>query len=101
GRGRGRRLGRHALARPRPLAAVRQDGRLRAPPRALPRARHDAAQGMSAEQLHPAPAPLAARTKRLLIGRPRETRELEETLLSKTLALPIFSSDPILSGAYA
>ena len=39
--------------------------------------------------------PLAVRTKRLLIGRPRATRELEDTLLPKTLALPIFSSDPI------
>jgi amino acid transporter len=56
---------------------------------------------MSAEQVQPAPAPLVARTKRLLIGRPRATRELEETLLSKTLALPIFSSDPISSVAYA
>src|SRR5262249_35196321 len=39
--------------------------------------------------------------KRVLIGRPRPTRELEETLLPKTLALPIFSSDPISSVAYA
>src|SRR5581483_2139531 len=39
--------------------------------------------------------------KRLLIGRPRPTHELEETLLSKFLALPIFSSDPISSVAYA
>jgi len=45
--------------------------------------------------------PLAARTKRVLIGRPRATRELEGTLLPKTLALPIFSSDPISSVAYA
>jgi amino acid transporter len=45
--------------------------------------------------------PLAMRTKRLLIGRPRATRELEDTLLPKTLALPIFSSDPISSVAYA
>ena len=58
---------------------------------------------MSAEPLEQAPtgAPFVARTKRLLIGRPRPTRELEETLLSKTLALPIFSSDPISSVAYA
>ncbi|MFL5920655.1 MAG: APC family permease [Gaiellaceae bacterium] len=47
------------------------------------------------------PAPLGVRTKRLLIGRPRATRELEDTLLPKTLALPIFSSDPISSVAYA
>lgn len=42
-----------------------------------------------------------ARPKRLLIGRPRATRELEHTLLPKFLALPIFSSDPISSVAYA
>src|SRR5204863_3763581 len=40
-------------------------------------------------------------TKRALIGRPRATRELEETLLPKWLALPIFSSDPLSSVAYA
>lgn len=39
--------------------------------------------------------------KRVLIGRPRPTRELESTLLPKFLALPIFSSDPISSVAYA
>src|SRR5436190_15859908 len=39
--------------------------------------------------------------KRLLIGRPRPTHELGETLLPKFLALPIFSSDPISSVAYA
>src|SRR5262249_49862757 len=39
--------------------------------------------------------------KRLLIGRPRPSGELEDTLLSKFLALPIFSSDPISSVAYA
>jgi amino acid transporter len=42
-----------------------------------------------------------ARPKRLLIGRPRATRELEDTLLPKFLALPVFSSDPISSVAYA
>ena len=39
--------------------------------------------------------------KRVFVGRPRPTRELEDTLLSKFLALPIFSSDPISSVAYA
>src|SRR5438132_13624756 len=39
--------------------------------------------------------------KRLLVGRPMATGEMEETLLSKFLALPIFSSDPISSVAYA
>jgi amino acid transporter len=39
--------------------------------------------------------------KRRLIGRPRATYELEDTLLPKTLALPIFSSDAISSVAYA
>jgi amino acid transporter len=42
-----------------------------------------------------------AGTKRILIGRPRPTRELEQTLLPKFLALPVFSSDPISSVAYA
>jgi amino acid transporter len=40
-------------------------------------------------------------TKRVLIGRARRTDALEETLLPKTLALPIFASDPISSVAYA
>lgn len=39
--------------------------------------------------------------KRVVIGRPRATAELHETLLSKTLALPIFASDPLSSVAYA
>jgi amino acid transporter len=39
--------------------------------------------------------------KRVAIGRPRATRELGDTLLPKFLALPIFSSDPISSVAYA
>jgi amino acid transporter len=39
--------------------------------------------------------------KRALIGRPRSTAELEDTLLSKKLALPIFASDPLSSVAYA
>ena len=59
---------------------------------------------MSAERVHEQPpvgAPFVARTKRMLIGRPRATGEIDDTLLSKTLALPIFSSDPISSVAYA
>jgi len=47
-----------------------------------------------------AAAPAAA-WKRLLIGRPRSTQELDETLLSKKLALPVFASDPLSSVAYA
>ena len=39
--------------------------------------------------------------KRTLIGRPRATEEMEGTLLSKTLALPVFASDPLSSVAYA
>jgi amino acid transporter len=39
--------------------------------------------------------------KRTLIGRPRASAELHETLLSKRLALPIFASDPLSSVAYA
>src|SRR6266496_4129246 len=39
--------------------------------------------------------------KRTLIGRPRASGEMDETLLSKRLALPIFASDPLSSVAYA
>src|SRR5262245_53137578 len=39
--------------------------------------------------------------KRLIVGRPRATGEMHETLLSKTLALPIFAADPLSSVAYA
>jgi len=39
--------------------------------------------------------------KRALIGKPRATGELADTLLSKKLALPIFASDPLSSVAYA
>jgi amino acid transporter len=39
--------------------------------------------------------------KRMLVGRPRATGEMEDTLLSKKLALPIFASDPLSSVAYA
>ena len=41
------------------------------------------------------------RMRRLFVGRPMRTGQLEETLLSKTLALPIFASDPLSSVAYA
>jgi hypothetical protein len=46
------------------------------------------------------PEPLDA-VKRLLVGRPRASAEIGETLLSKKLALPIFASDPLSSVAYA
>src|SRR5712692_9207808 len=39
--------------------------------------------------------------KRVLVGRPMATGQMEETLLSKFLALPIFASDPLSSVAYA
>jgi amino acid transporter len=39
--------------------------------------------------------------KRFVVGRPRASGEMQETLLSKTLALPIFASDPLSSVAYA
>lgn len=40
-------------------------------------------------------------TKRLMIGRPLGNERLDETLLRKTLALPVFCSDPLSSVAYA
>jgi amino acid transporter len=39
--------------------------------------------------------------KRLVVGRPRASGEVGDTLLSKKLALPIFASDPLSSVAYA
>jgi amino acid transporter len=39
--------------------------------------------------------------KRILVGRPHPTSRLEHTRLPKFLALPIFSSDPLSSVAYA
>jgi amino acid transporter len=41
------------------------------------------------------------RLRRVVVGRPMQTGQIEETLLSKTLALPIFASDPLSSVAYA
>ena len=41
------------------------------------------------------------RAKRILVGRAMATGQMEETLLSKFLALPIFASDPLSSVAYA
>jgi amino acid transporter len=45
--------------------------------------------------------PTAKTAKRMLIGRPRASGEMHETLLSKKLALPVFASDPLSSVAYA
>jgi amino acid transporter len=46
-------------------------------------------------------APPSGGFKRALVGRPMASGELEETLLPKWMALPIFASDPISSVAYA
>jgi amino acid transporter len=43
----------------------------------------------------------AAALKRVFVGRPMTSGELEHTLLPKVLALPVFSSDPLSSVAYA
>jgi hypothetical protein len=39
--------------------------------------------------------------KRILVGRQVSSSKLEHTLLPKILALPVFSSDPLSSVAYA
>jgi amino acid transporter len=41
------------------------------------------------------------RLKRVVVGSPMASDQLEETLLPKWLALPIFASDPLSSVAYA
>jgi amino acid transporter len=42
-----------------------------------------------------------ATVKRVLLGRALASHKLEHQLLPKTLALPVFSSDPLSSNAYA
>ncbi|MEV6673349.1 APC family permease [Streptomyces sp. NPDC051162] len=44
---------------------------------------------------------VTALLKRLALGRAMRSEELQETLLPKRLALPIFASDPLSSVAYA
>jgi amino acid transporter len=44
---------------------------------------------------------LAKLPKRLLVGTPLRSSMMGETLLPKTLALPVFCSDPLSSNAYA
>lgn len=39
--------------------------------------------------------------KRIVLGRTMASSEFEHTLLPKTIALPVFSSDPLSSNAYA
>jgi len=39
--------------------------------------------------------------KRLFVGRPLRSEQMQETLLPKWLALPVFASDPLSSVAYA
>ncbi|MFL5929412.1 MAG: APC family permease, partial [Gaiellaceae bacterium] len=48
-----------------------------------------------------AESPRTARLKRVVVGRPMASGELDDTLLPKWLALPIFASDPLSSVAYA
>src|SRR5438067_7065888 len=45
--------------------------------------------------------PRSARLKRVVVGRPMASGQMDETLLPKWLALPIFASDPLSSNAYA
>src|SRR5688572_28926461 len=39
--------------------------------------------------------------KRIFLGRPMSSGEMEHTLLPKSIALPVFASDPLSSNAYA
>ncbi len=49
----------------------------------------------------PAVSKFATATKRVLLGRPFRSDRLPRTLLPKRVALPVFSSDPLSSMAYA
>jgi amino acid transporter len=44
---------------------------------------------------------LPGAVKRIFVGRPMSSGELEHTLLPKIIALPVFASDPLSSNAYA
>jgi amino acid transporter len=44
---------------------------------------------------------LAVAVKRILVGRPKRSDRLSQTLLPKRVALPVFASDPMSSVAYA
>ena len=46
-------------------------------------------------------ASLAVLSKRVLVGRPLSSNQLKHRLLPKSLALPVFCSDPLSSNAYA
>ncbi|CAN5750744.1 MAG: hypothetical protein M3493_14055 [Actinomycetota bacterium] len=46
-------------------------------------------------------AAIPTAVKRTVIGRARASRELKHQLLPKWMALPVFSSDPMSSVAYA
>src|SRR5690242_17395345 len=46
-------------------------------------------------------ATLTSVSKRLVLGRPLSSARIENTLLPKWLALPVFCSDPLSSNAYA
>ena len=56
---------------------------------------------MSSGEVELKPPPASGGVKRVLVGRPMASGEMEETLLPKWMALPIFASDPISSVAYA
>jgi amino acid transporter len=49
----------------------------------------------------PPHAPPRRLAKRMLVGRAKSSGQLEHTLLPKIIALPVFSSDPLSSNAYA
>lgn len=46
-------------------------------------------------------AKAASALKRVVLGRPMSSGEMGHTLLPKAIALPVFSSDPLSSNAYA
>lgn len=55
----------------------------------------------AADEVEPPPAEGLDHVKRALVGTPMPSHAMEETLLRKTLALPIFASDALSSVAYA
>jgi len=57
--------------------------------------------GANRERAHSPPSTAREILKRILVGRPMASHRFEHTLLSKFLALPVFSADAISSVAYS
>ena len=82
---------------PRRVAVARRRRR----PRPRPPARLRPGRRRSRRRTRTSETVMTLLPKRMLVGRPLRSDRLDETLLPKRLALPVFCSDPLSSVAYA